>query len=292
MTMTGRSSIGVFDEAAMADRAIEALQQAGFRSNQIHSSRHPSSGGFLASLKSLFTGDENTAGSVANDLSGMGISDEEAQYYAQESQKGHTVVAVQAENRVQEAMDLLQENGAFTYAMRPGTTQRDERTTETAQASTNEIDKAAQMAATELDGQRLMKLREEQLTVDKQRVQTGEVRLRKDVVAEQKTIDVPISHEEVYLERRPVTDGSGDVTTPIGEAETIRVPLSEEQIKVTKETIVTGEVAIGKRAVEETRQVKENVRQEEARLEQEGDAPIHGTKSDRFHPTQANQETS
>lgn len=55
--------------------------------------------------------------------------------------------------------------------------------------------------------------------------------------------------------------------------------------------MVTGEVSIGKRAVQETQQVTDTVKKEEARVEQQGDAPIHGTKSDRFHPTQTNEET-
>ena len=63
------------------------------------------------------------------------------------------------------------------------------------------------------------------------------------------------------------------------------MPVSEEQVSVSKQTMVTGEVEIGKRAVEDTQRVTDTVRHEEARVEQQGDAPIHGTKSDRYHPT-------
>ncbi len=121
-------------------------------------------------------------------------------------------------------------------------------------------------------------------------MQTGEVDLRKEVVAEQQTINVPVTHEEAYIERRPVTDAVVDDVTPIGEGETIRVPLSQEKVTVRKETLVTGEVSIGKRAVEETQRVTDSVKREELGIKQEGNAPIHGTPSDPFHPDQIDPE--
>ena len=46
---------------------------------------------------------------------------------------------------------------------------------------------------------------EEQLRVGTERVETGRVRLRKYIVTEQVTRTVPVSHEEVRLEREPIT---------------------------------------------------------------------------------------
>jgi len=91
-------------------------------------------------------------------------------------------------------------------------------------------------------------------------------------------MDVPVTHEEVYIERRA---GSGQPSdTPIGEGETYRVPVSAEQVNVTKETVATGEVAVGKRQVQETKQVSDTVRREEARLEREGDVNVQGNDPD------------
>ncbi|GAC1460190.1 MAG: hypothetical protein PVSMB2_19830 [Ktedonobacteraceae bacterium] len=84
------------------------------------------------------------------------------------------------------------------------------------------------------------------------------------------------------IERHAVTDGRVD-NTPIGEGETIRVPVSEEQVSVSKNTVVTGEVAVGKRTVEETQQVTDTVRREEARIDQQGNAIIHGSQNDNLH---------
>ena len=131
---------------------------------------------------------------------------------------------------------------------------------------------------TTTEGEQSLKLREEQLRAQKQPVETGEARLRKDVVTEQKSIDVPVSHEEVYLERRP---GSGQpADQPIGEGETYRVPVREEQVTVEKQPYVREEVEMGKRPVQETKQVSDTVRREEAHVEREGDVNIQGTEED------------
>ncbi|GCE07357.1 YsnF/AvaK domain-containing protein [Dictyobacter aurantiacus] len=128
--------------------------------------------------------------------------------------------------------------------------------------------------------QRRLRLREERLNVGKERVQSGEVGLHKDVVSEEKNIDVPVSHEEVYVERRPVADGEVDNDTPLGTDENIRVPVSEEQVNTSKDTVTTGEVGIGKRNVQENRRVHDTVRREEARVDTDGDVPVEDRTRD------------
>jgi uncharacterized protein (TIGR02271 family) len=118
----------------------------------------------------------------------------------------------------------------------------------------------------EADVQRQICLHEEQLAVTKERVQVGEVQLRKEIVEEQRTILVPLVREEIYVERRPVVDGTFDATL-MAENEMIRVPIIEERIQVTKRPIVVEEVIIGKRKIQETQQVQDTIRKEEAHIE-------------------------
>lgn len=110
-------------------------------------------------------------------------------------------------------------------------------------------------------------MREEELLAQKQRVQTGEVEVRKEVITETRTIEVPVSREELVIERHDVNRRASD--KPIGESETIRIPLSAEQVNIQKRTVVTGEVEVGTRQVQETRQVSGTVRHEELRVEGE-----------------------
>ncbi|WP_150265489.1 YsnF/AvaK domain-containing protein [Paenibacillus tepidiphilus] len=127
----------------------------------------------------------------------------------------------------------------------------------------------------ESEEERKLRLREEQLDVSKNRVQTGEVNVRKEIVEEQKTINVPVSHEEIVVERRPVNNDTS--ASPIGQEETIRIPVSEEKVEVTKNTVVTGEVDIHKREVQGTEQVKDTVKREEARVDKTGDVRVNAS---------------
>jgi len=299
MAMTGRTVIGVFDEAANADRAIDALQTAGFSSSQIHHSGRGAAntgGGFLSGVKNFFTGDDTatTGGHVAEDLTGMGVSSDEASYYDNEYKSGRTVISIDAGDRAEEAKTILDTNGAYNYSRQRGTAATTGYTSTAATTNTNEYDRTRDASytdatttnttdrtrdagyANETEQQRVLRLREEQLNVSKQKVQAGEVSLGKNVVSEQKTVNVPVTREEVYVERRDVTSGMADDASPIGEGESIRVPVSEERVNVSKDTVVTGEVSIGKRAVEETQQVTDTVRREEARLDQTGNPNVQG----------------
>jgi uncharacterized protein (TIGR02271 family) len=54
----------------------------------------------------------------------------------------------------------------------------------------------------------------------------------------------------------------------------------EEQVTVEKQPLVREEVALGKRPVQETKQVSDTIRREEAHIEREGDVAIQGTDAD------------
>lgn len=112
---------------------------------------------------------------------------------------------------------------------------------------------------------RRIQLREEQLDVNKQRVQTGEATVRKEVVTEHRTVDVPVQREELVVERRPA---SGAASGSIGNDETIRVPLSEDRVNVSKRTVATEDVDIGTRSVTDTQKVEADVRKEKLNVDE------------------------
>lgn len=114
-----------------------------------------------------------------------------------------------------------------------------------------------------------VELREEELRVQKEQVEAGEVRLRKEVVSEDRTIEVPVTREEVVIERKPAT-GGGKTGGKIDEGEEVRIPLMEEEVRVDKTPVVREEVSLKKRQVQDTEHVSETVRREEARIEETG----------------------
>ncbi len=290
MATTQPTFFGVFDNTSAAESAIDALHSANFADNQIYYSGRPSSGGFMSGLKTFFSGDDTTTGTgaVSQDLSGLGIPNDEADYYDQQYQAGHSIVGVRTTGNEQDALSILQANGAQIYSTRASGAQGDYATTGTTTdtyntgATTNTANTYATDATTDTDEQRRLRLREEQLNVSKERVQAGQVGLHKDVIEEQKNIDVPVTHEEVYVEQRPVTDATLN-EAPIGEGERIDVPVSAEQVNVSKDTVTTGEVAIGKRQVEGTQRVSDTVRREEARLDQQGNVPVSDVTNDNIN---------
>lgn len=115
-----------------------------------------------------------------------------------------------------------------------------------------------------------LNLREEQLNVTKNQVKAGEVTIHKDIIEEQKNIEVPVTREELYVERRKA-DGESIADSPIGDGETIRIPLREEKVNVSKQEMVTEELVIGKRQIQDTEKVTESVKKEEVRLEGDRD---------------------
>lgn len=258
MTTTQQIVVGVFDDHSQAEQAVNELLSAGFSGDQIRYSGHgTSSGGVLDTLKSLFTG-KNT-GRVYDDLVDLGVPQNDASYYQSEFEAGRSIVAVLAGGRVQDATSIMTRYGGYGASR--------------GSAQTGDYGTTASTSDTE--GEQRLKLREEQLRVQKQPVETGEARLRKDVVSEQQSMDVPVTHEEVYVERRP---GSGQPSDqPIGESESYRVPVREEQVATDKQTVEKGEVAIGKRQSQDSQRVTDTVRREEAHVERSGDVNVQGT---------------
>ncbi|RLQ83852.1 YsnF/AvaK domain-containing protein [Planomicrobium sp. Y74] len=120
-----------------------------------------------------------------------------------------------------------------------------------------------------------LKLHEERLNVDKERVQTGEVNVGKHVVEEEQSIDVPVEHEEVYVERRPVNEESGSGLTDrdrLDGKDSIHVDVNEERVNVSKDDVVSEELVVGKRKVKDTEHVSETVRREEADIDEDNNA--------------------
>lgn len=116
-----------------------------------------------------------------------------------------------------------------------------------------------------------LRLRKEQLDISKDKIKTGAVNLRKEVIEEEQSVDVPVTHEEVVIERTALNETSD---TPVGEEETISIPVSKEEVEVGKHTVITGEVAAHKREKEETKHVEETLKREEARVDVDGDPNI------------------
>lgn len=307
-TATSGTVVGLFHNQADAERAIQRLKNEGFTENQIGvaikdrerqqdliegtgtqaaegAATGAVSGGVLGGVIGLLAGVGAlaipgigpiiaggtlastlagagigaAAGGLLGALVGMGVPEEDAEHFDKGFRAGGTLVTVNAGGREEEARNCLYESGADL-----GSTGRGMATGASA---------AGRSPGSSESSQRI-ELREEELRAEKERVQAGEVRLRKDVITEERTIEVPVTREEVVIERTAAEGrpASGD----IDDDQEIRIPLMEEEVRVEKTPVVREEVSVKKRQVQGTEQVSDTVRREEARIEQTGDARIEG----------------
>jgi uncharacterized protein (TIGR02271 family) len=281
------TALGVFHDRASVERAIDELLREGFSRDQIGvvaRSEEDSDGGesqagegaaiggaagagvaglvslgmsfgvipvvgpilavgpWIAALLSA-AGGAAVAG-LAGALIGWGVPQEEAAFYESEVRAGGFLVTVNADRRCEEAQQILHRMGGYSYRSVEGKTAEEKG----------------------------IRLREERLHVQKERVQAGEVTVRKVAKTEQKSIEVPVTREEVVVERRSVdgkTAGDG-----IGEEDVIRIPVTEERIRVEKKPVVTEEVRVGKRRVEGTERVTDDVSKEELVVDRDGDVRV------------------
>jgi uncharacterized protein (TIGR02271 family) len=106
---------------------------------------------------------------------------------------------------------------------------------------------------------------EEQLRVGTVSQERGRVRLRKYVVTENVQTTVPVSHEEVRIEREPINEanrGAAMSGSDLSEEEH-EVVLNEERPVVEKEVVPQERVRLAKETVTGEEQVTEQVRKEQ-----------------------------
>ncbi|GAB2470044.1 PRC and DUF2382 domain-containing protein [Luteococcus sediminum] len=109
---------------------------------------------------------------------------------------------------------------------------------------------------------------EERLNVGKEEVETGRVHIRKHVVNEQQSVQVPVEREELRVERTPIADGEVVRGGRLEEGET-EVVLHEERPVVSKETVGVEKVSVGKETVVENETVTANVAKEQIEVDRD-----------------------
>jgi len=103
---------------------------------------------------------------------------------------------------------------------------------------------------------------EERLNVSKS-TSTSEATITKEPVTETKTVEVPVTHEELTVERRPAGESSSTTTErPVQSKTDTKVQLNKEDVQVTKDAYVKEEVVVKKKPVTETKTVSDTVTSE------------------------------
>jgi uncharacterized protein (TIGR02271 family) len=217
-------------------------------------------------------------------LAGTGIPSERAAYLTRSLEPGGAIVTVHDANRAAEAEQILAANNGRLRYEGPG---QDEVVGNELVGTDAEEINSERIDAADSTGQEItdtgyvdqrpvddvdrsverVQLFGEVLRVHKERVNRGEVRLRKDVITENQTIEVPVTREELVLERVAVSGNTPAPAANIGSGQEIRVPLSEDKVRLEKQPVLREEVNVGKREVQDVATVSGDVRREELRVD-------------------------
>jgi uncharacterized protein (TIGR02271 family) len=122
-----------------------------------------------------------------------------------------------------------------------------------------------------------MTLSEERVNIGTERREAGRARLRKYIVTENVTQTVPVTREEVVVEREPITDTNRDAATsgPDLSEEEHEVVLHEDTPVVDKTVEPVERVRLGTQQTTDERTVTEQVRKE--RVETDGNVDLGDT---------------
>lgn len=109
---------------------------------------------------------------------------------------------------------------------------------------------------------------EEELSATVRSQDAGSVRIEKDVVSEERTLEVPITEERIRVERRVVDRAATSADAGAFEETVIDVPLRTETVELHKRARVVEEVVVSKDAVQRTEQVRGTVRREQVTVDE------------------------
>lgn len=174
---------------------------------------------------------------------------------------GRVMVELAGGQRVSVPTDILEPRDDGSYYM---------------PVSLREIEQSPLMEAEAHQGSVLVvPIAEEQLTVGRRRVETGGVRIRKQVSERQEVVEEPGFVEEVSVERVPINrpvDGPSSIRR---EGDTVVVPLYEEALVVSKQLVLKEELRITKRRTQVREPQRVTLRSEEALVEPLGGESGH-----------------
>jgi uncharacterized protein (TIGR02271 family) len=110
-------------------------------------------------------------------------------------------------------------------------------------------------------------VRDEQLNVGTQTRESGQVRLRKHSYTDTETVEVPVSREEVVVEREPVDPNSPEALRDTGDEEV--VVTTHEEVPVVDKTATAEKVTVDKNRVQDTERVSGTVQREDVEVDQD-----------------------
>ncbi len=275
--MTQETIVVVFDTAARAGEAVEALEAAGVPAAAIE--RHAA--GAAASRAAGATGTASSVGFWTRLFADQTTAEQNI-VYERVTQAGGEVLTValqDAERDGDRVMDILEQHHPVDVHERAATYAVSAQPPGAASAVGAPVSTPA--------SEQVIQLSEEALAVGKRTVERGTTRVRRFVTSQAVKEDVTLRDEIVSVHRRLVTDGirvGADAFTD----RVIEMTESREEVVVAKTARVAEEVIVHKEVQEHVETVHENLRREELEVTKMPAAPTAGagrTATDTAIPT-------
>jgi len=264
--MAYQTIVAVFDTAAHAAAAVEALK----------------AGGFAAADISVFDRDRLTGGRGAVNLREPGVwrrlfggnmYQHEALVYGQAIEEGGVVVSLRVvDSEVAHAtgiLDLHRPVDVHDRAITSGIAPAAHVETVAATVAAEPIVAAQKVAVSDKLAEahdEVLRLAEEQLEVGKRMVETGKTRIRRFVTEREVSADVTLHEEHAELLRRAVTErvAVGDIDWA---DRTIEVVETAEQALVNKTARIVEEVGLRVTGTDHVETVHDKVRRQQVEIE-------------------------
>ena len=163
-----------------------------------------------------------------------------------------------------EAMEVYDHDYQYSYK------EQYEKDRQAFTADTVPAEERVDIADHSYDAPNTLELLEERLTVNKDRIVAGLVKVGKHVVTEERNVDVELEEEHADIQRtsvdRPTDRRIGDMDVN----DTVEVELEAERARVGKDTYVSEEVNVGKTTERHTETIVETIQREELDVNNDG----------------------
>lgn len=278
--MATTTIVGIFDDYADAQKAVQALSKAGVKQGDIQIVRNEPAGKSYTTYGGANSKDYTTGTSIGDKISDFfgnlfdGDDDpairQESELYAESVRRGSVAVAVRVEeNMVDKAADVLNDNGAVDVDRRAaqyrsaGYKNYDAKTPfyTAEQSQTERQSYAAQ-------GEVALPVIEEQLDIGKRVVQRGGVRVHTRVTERPVEGSVTLREENVTVNRRPVNREVSEADLANFKEGEFDVTTRAEEAVVGKQSRVVEEVIVGKNVTEREETVRDTVRRTDVEVEE------------------------
>ena len=269
--------VGIFDDYAAAQKAVQSLTQAGVKQGDVSIARNEPAGKGYTTYGGANSTDYTTGKSVGNNVAnffdsifGTDINEDERGIYSESVRRGSTIVVVHADDANVECLtEVLNSSGAIDINRRASQYRASGYKQYDAKAplyNSEQTSKEFQNFAGQ--GEVALPVIEEQLNIGKQVVQRGGVRIHTRVTERPVEETVNLREEHVTVNRRPVDRAVTEGDVAAAQQQDFVVTEHAEKAVVAKEARVVEEVVVGKNVTERQETVRDTVRRSDVEVDE------------------------